>query len=278
MSGIFRLSVGILFLAGACAPLARLEPTAATVASTLTAVPTLAATGAVQPAPIATPSPEAVRLCSPLQGIALSELTSPDLLKTAFVAPRPGYDDGHPGLDWAYWTRDGQSMLGLPVQAMLAGQVAGVIRDRPPYGNAVVIETSFDMLPAQWRSAPGLPVPSERTQPSLSLTCPAMDDFAASGGGDSLYLLYAHLETTPEVKPGDPVTCGEIIGRVGTSGNSVNPHLHLEARVGPAQAPLFDGMAHYTTDATPAEQSHYCLWRLSGRFPSFDPLTLLTIP
>lgn len=43
-----------------------------------------------------------------------------------------------------------------------------------------------------------------------------------------LYVLYAHIKPgTVAVKPGDRVRKGQVIGRVGSSGNSDAPHLHI---------------------------------------------------
>jgi hypothetical protein len=45
--------------------------------------------------------------------------------------------------------------------------------------------------------------------------------------GYGLYALYAHMRPgTIKVKVGDHVNPGEIIGHVGNSGNSTEPHLH----------------------------------------------------
>src|SRR6202043_75364 len=45
--------------------------------------------------------------------------------------------------------------------------------------------------------------------------------------GYGLYAFYAHMRPgTVTVKVGDEVTTGEILGHVGNSGNSTEPHLH----------------------------------------------------
>jgi murein DD-endopeptidase MepM/ murein hydrolase activator NlpD len=50
---------------------------------------------------------------------------------------------------------------------------------------------------------------------------------------DGYVTLYAHLNGLPALKPGDSVTRGQIIGEVGTTGNSGTrgDHLHFEVRV-----------------------------------------------
>jgi murein DD-endopeptidase MepM/ murein hydrolase activator NlpD len=218
------------------------------------------------------------RLCSPLEGQSLGNLGKPELLKNPFQAPRPGDDGGHHGADFAYWTcPDGSAMLGLEVHAVLDGVVAGVVENRMPYGNAIIIETPLEQLDPAW--AARLPSnaydPATPLQPPLSLTCPAYA-YIPSPGPVSLYLLYAHLNQPAALTPGSPVACGETIGAVGTSGKSVNPHLHLETRLGPAGF-TFASLAHYDTSATQDEIRQYCLWRLSGAFQPFDPMLLLGI-
>jgi hypothetical protein len=49
--------------------------------------------------------------------------------------------------------------------------------------------------------------------------------------GDGTVIYYAHQSTT-NVRVGQKVTAGTVIGRVGSTGNVTGPHLHLEVRIG----------------------------------------------
>lgn len=226
--------------------------------------------------PTATPTP-ALSICSPLEGIALEEMGEPDLLKVPFEEPRPGMDDGHHGADFAYYSRgERKEMIGLPVYSVLNGIVAGVIHDRPPYGNAVIIETRIEAFSPEQFNRLQAPTPAPTVQPPANLTCPEPEKTASMPAGRSLYLLYAHLNQPPLVSTGQAVTCGQQIGEVGTTGNSVNPHLHLETRIGPSGA-VFPSMAHYDASITEEEMRNYCIWRVSGLFQMFDPMLLLSL-
>lgn len=222
-----------------------------------------------------TTSEEIPSVCSPLEGIPLQLLNDPNLLKTSFQAPPPGDDGGHFGVDFAYWTSpEGKPMLGLPVQAILGGKVAGIISNRKPYGNTIILETPLKDLPEEIREH--LPKTNNQAVPTAipprSLFCPPIS-FQGNFSSLSLYHLYAHLNKTPSLEVGATVICGKEIGEVGSTGNSVNAHLHLETRLGPSGV-IFPSLAHYDNSATPEEMGWYCLWRISGFFQAFDPMIL----
>jgi murein DD-endopeptidase MepM/ murein hydrolase activator NlpD len=48
--------------------------------------------------------------------------------------------------------------------------------------------------------------------------------------GEGLFSLFAHLQSS-EMKPGDRVSAGDVVGKVGSSGRSTGPHLHWSVRL-----------------------------------------------
>lgn len=269
----------LLAVISACsAPLESPTPTAVRITATLTPpspTATLAPSSTPTPRPTSTPDADAV-VCSPLEGITLAQLT--EIVSNPLVTPVPGLDDGHHGVDFAFY-RFGErtTMRGLPVYSVMEGTVAAVVQNRTPYGNMIIVETPLELLSAGQVSDLNLPAVIPTIQPHPAMTCPTNEETASPIAGRSLYFLYAHMESASRLKVGDSVTCGAALGGVGTTGMSVNDHLHLEARIGPARQ-RFNGMAFYDTGATAEEMANYCRWRASQTFQLLDPLkTLLTI-
>jgi murein DD-endopeptidase MepM/ murein hydrolase activator NlpD len=205
---------------------------------------------------IATPSPAPqetaslpARPCSPLAEHRLGELAA--ILSDPYHPPPMGKDDRHQGVDFSYYRQGGRASIeGEGVQSILAGAVAAAIHDSFPFGNLVIIETRKGDLPDYLLQA-------------LTLA-----------DGQSLYVLYAHLQAPALAQAGDSVQACQALGAVGKSGNAGVAHLHLETRIGPAGT-TFSGMAYYTLQASKVERDNYVLWRMSGVFQHFDPMILL---
>lgn len=247
-------------------PTAALTPAAPT--RTATPLPTAAPT--VQPTSSPTTVPT-VRVCAPLEGYTYEMLET--AVSNPYHPPKAGSDDPHQGVDLVVKQGD-LSMAGHNVQAALSGTVVMSLNNRFPYGNAVIIATSLDNLPDGFTAS--LPeAPQSTAVPDPRLTCPSFNIPAEWNSAPStLYILYAHMQSSPTFQAGDTVTCGQTLGTVGNSGNAINPHLHFEVRLGPANA-TFDSMAHYDASASADEMANYCTWRISGWFQHLDPLLLL---
>jgi murein DD-endopeptidase MepM/ murein hydrolase activator NlpD len=215
-----------------------------------TASPTVNFTPTPSPVP-PTPTPDWASFCTPLRDHSWDVLQA--IVTTPFKQPSPGKDNGHHGVDFAYY-RLGErgSIAGTTIQSVLPGRVSGRDLNRIPYGNMVVVETEYQVLP------------------------PGLIDLLKIPKGQSVYLLYAHMVDPPLLKLGDQVSCGQALGQVGNTpkGWSSNPHLHLEVRVGPAGF-SFQSMVFYDTAATIEEMDAYKRWRMSDDFTLYDPLLLL---
>lgn len=190
-------------------------------------------------------------ICSPLAIHPITEL--PEIVSAAYDPPPPGKEERHQGVDFSYYRRgERSSILGVGVIAVFPGQVAAAVEESFPYGNMVIVETPLDALP-------------EKLITSLGMA-----------EGESLYLLYAHLDGAPEVELGELVEACQPLGLVGKSGNAGVPHLHLEARIGEAGV-KFEGMAYYSTQTTAQERENYELWRTSGAFRHLDPMEVFEL-
>jgi murein DD-endopeptidase MepM/ murein hydrolase activator NlpD len=204
------------------------------------------------PTPTLSPTPKTIfRMCTPLQDHTLTDLL--EIISFPYDPPPEGKDTGHHGVDFAYYRRgDRLSILGVPIQAVLPGKAAAVILNRAPYGYMLIVETGLDDI------------------------SPALKEHVGLGPQESLYLLYAHMDSAPFLEVGEPVACGGLLGEVGNTPPewSSAPHLHFEARIGPPGA-VFESMAFYSKTASPEEMDSYRRWRMSAEFRLVDPLDLL---
>ena len=221
---------------------------------------------------IPTMTEQVFRVCSPLEEETLDSL--PLIIVNPLVIPAVGRDDGHHGVDFAYYRRgERESIQGIEVYNIISGNTVLTLENNIPYGYTILIETPLSELPKNLQedlTARYQPVPGNIQYQG---ECPSFEPPGTSGNL-SVYHLYAHLEEKPTFSTGDTVSCGTVLGTVGNTGRSSNPHLHLETRLGPSNATLGD-MAYYETTYTEQQRGSYCLWRMSGYFQLFDPFLLL---
>lgn len=148
-------------------------------------------------------------------------------------------------IDWIRLDRDGRFVQGDPTD----------VHNYAAYGAPVLSATggtvvdTLDTLPDQ---VPGtLPDPSTITLETLDGNHVVVDV------GNGYYAFYAHLKHgSVRVQPGDRVRPGQVIGRLGNSGNTSAPHLHFHLMAGPSVL---------GSDGRPYTLSHFAL---SGQIPA----------
>lgn len=233
-------------------------------------------TPTIESTPFSTPVLESSKFepVSPLLSIPIEELFK--IVSNPFLFPGKGQDDGHQGVDFSFYTyKEFSSVENHPIHSIFPGKISSVIIDRPPYGNAVIIETDLDLISEKYVDLIQNLELEDDIRTNSNLTCP---DYLAisknfSTVEESLYVLYGHLINKPQFSLNDDIAQDQLIGNVGNTGMSGNPHLHLETRIGPAHA-TFTEMAHYINNATTEEMTNYCLWRVSNYFKLVDPMFL----
>jgi len=99
----------------------------------------------------------------------------------------------------------------------------------PFFGDEVISSTAGKVA----RVVEGLPeTPPGALPPSTAAG--ASGNWVSVAVGDGRYLLYAHLQPgSIKVKVGDRVRVGQLLGLLGSSGNSNAPHLHFQMMDGP---------------------------------------------
>ncbi len=267
------LLLSLLLALCACSPQPDAQTPTATASMTETQAPqpTTTSTLAASDTPLpftATPTDMPFQVCSPLEEETFDSLLL--IISKPLDIPAFGQDTGHHGVDFAYFKRgDRESIEGIEIYAVLAGKVVLTLDDRYPYGYAILIETPLSDLPELLQERLMANYQTVPEDPGYRLHCPEVTPPALSGEY-SVYHLYAHMEERPNFSRGDSIESGELLGTVGNTGWSSNPHLHLETRLGPSGA-SFQTMAHYQNDCTTEQMANYCLWRMSGYYQLFDP-------
>jgi len=239
-----------------------------TVPETVTVIPQVVET------PIPTVLP--ISIFSPLTNYSMDELVK--MVSNPYNPPASGSDDPHQGVDFSVIDQSLQIALkGEDIQAVIGGSVVMSMKDRFPYGNAVLIETSYEKLPAEWiQYLEKNPTPTAFGN-ITPLSCPSgWDEPVETSKNLSLFVLYAHMDNEPEFEEGDIVESGDGIGKMGESGNTLAPHLHLEMRYGFSES-LQGSMGHYNVNSSEDEMKNYCRWRVSGWFRTINPINLLLI-
>lgn len=98
-------------------------------------------------------------------------------------------------------------------------------------------------------------------------SCSSYGNYVVIQHSDGNYTLYGHLhENSITVKEGDTVEQGQVIAKVGNSGNSTGPHLHFEIRVGENKTDSRDNPLDYVDKDIPRSNNS------SSSSLSFDEL------
>lgn len=129
------------------------------------------------------------------------------------------------GLAGGGWAEIGEVGLPLPRDSYTISSRFGwrTLRGRPNYHEGVDLQT-FQVI--------GVPIYAVKDG---VCTVPAFDgngygNYVTIDHGDGIQTRYAHMSSVA-VSSGQSVTAGEIIGFVGSTGNSTGPHLHFEVIV-----------------------------------------------
>jgi murein DD-endopeptidase MepM/ murein hydrolase activator NlpD len=94
-----------------------------------------------------------------------------------------------------------------------------------PVTGAHRVHTGIDFSPADGRAYAA----ADGTVAAVTVD-PAYGNLVTVAHGDGITTRYAHLASA-SVRPGDRITGGDVIGRIGSTGLSTGPHLHFEVQV-----------------------------------------------
>ncbi|MCL4558993.1 MAG: peptidoglycan DD-metalloendopeptidase family protein [Chloroflexi bacterium] len=182
-------------------------------------------------------SPYAGSTPSPLQGTGTAGLSGPDADSTPSRAPTT--DASNCQEDWCAY--EGHFWLERPVQSVMGDDIDPTYR----YG-------STENGTREAHSGVELQAPAGDSVHAAAggvVVVAGGDDQAHAVAGNSgygnvvilkhsfpgldqpLFTLYAHLQEI-DVAPGESVSGGQVIGKVGATGAATGPHLHFEVRLG----------------------------------------------
>jgi len=110
---------------------------------------------------------------------------------------------------------------GADVLAAAAGRVVGAVNDQPEDAAAI-------QRPDESQEAYFARLQKDQGNRLAKGTTAIAGNYVMIDHGKSEYSLYAHLQPgSVRVHIGDNVKSGEVIGKLGSSGNSTEPHLHF---------------------------------------------------
>lgn len=144
---------------------------------------------------------------------------------------------------------DGSQPLIWPVPGSTISQAYGPspYDFEPSYLGYAHFHTGIDLAAAQGTpilaAASGIVVVARETPPTQPTE--GYGNYVIIAHSTTLETLYGHMFHVL-VKPGDTVTQGQMIGLVGSTGNSTGPHCHFEMRMGSSPAdptPLLPALA-----------------------------------
>jgi len=180
---------------------------------------------------------------------------SPDFwapLSTVVVSGNT-FEEGHPGIDYGYQSGgDNQIYASAGGVVRFSGSMINENGNYYEYGNYVIVEYQSDSVPQPMRDLP------QYTE------------------GGSVYILYAHLAETVTglITVGTVLNQGDVIGVVGSTGESTGAHLHMEVRIG--EADLAGDRTDTDKESVERNRRDYFVNRNQGRLPAIDPVVIFS--
>jgi hypothetical protein len=183
-------------------------------------------------------------------------------LRATLALNGTAYDAQRFAIDWEQLDPQGRIYVGdpsKPTSYIIYGEQAYAVAD------GVVIEAVNDQPDQPPGKLPNLP-------PALADGNHVILDL-----GNGLYALYAHFAPdSVQVVNGQSVHRGQVLGKVGTSGNSSEPHLHFQITDGPA--PLLSNGVPYLLRSFSATRRGASTQAFDAAIIDGQPIATVPIP